>query len=65
MTQSQRSRYLKTGGVLAFLLLLVFLLSSRDSAGVRELVKGVECLCPDKSWNGDALMLTIYSRSVA
>lgn len=40
MTQSQRSRYLKTGGIVAFLLLLVFLFSSSDSTGVRELVKG-------------------------
>lgn len=40
MTQSQRSRYLKTGGLLAFLVLLLFLFTSRDSAGVRDLVKG-------------------------
>lgn len=41
MTQSQRSRYLKTGGIIGFLLLLIFWFSSRDSAGVRELVTGV------------------------
>ena len=39
MTGGQRSRYLKTGGVIAFLVLIFWLLSSRDgAAGVKGLV---------------------------
>lgn len=41
MTGGQRSRYLKTGGLIAFLLLCFYLLSSRDgAASVKGLVKG-------------------------
>lgn len=47
MTQGQRSRYLKTGGVLAFFVLLLFLFTSRDSTGVRDLVKGMAPLVID------------------
>lgn len=40
MTGGQRSRYLKTGGIIAFIILLFYLLSSRDgAAGVKDLVK--------------------------
>ena len=39
MTGGQRSRYLKTGGVIAFVILLFYLLGSRNGAGVKEFVK--------------------------
>lgn len=40
MTGGQRSRYLKTGGIIAFILLLFYLFSSRDgAAGVKGLVQ--------------------------
>jgi len=40
MTGGQRSRFLKTGGIIVFILLLFYLLSSRDgAAGVKGLVK--------------------------
>ncbi len=38
MTGGQRSRFLKTGGIIAFIVLLFYLLSSRDAAGVKGLV---------------------------
>lgn len=38
MTQSQRSRYLKTGAILAFILLLLFFLAPGERASVREFV---------------------------
>ena len=41
MTQSQRSRYLKTGGVLAFILFLLYILAPNHGAGIRDVVKGV------------------------
>lgn len=41
MTQSQRSRYLKSGGLIVFFVLLFFFFTSRDSTGVRDLVKGM------------------------
>jgi hypothetical protein len=40
MTGGQRSRYLKTGGIIALLLFLLYLFGSRNSEGVREIVKG-------------------------
>ena len=40
MTGGQRARLLKTGGVIAFIVLLLYLFTSRDSAGVRDIVKG-------------------------
>ena len=46
MTQSQRSRYLKAGGLLGFLFLLLLLFSSRDGVAVRDMVKGMRAsLC--------------------
>lgn len=47
MTQSQRSRYLKTGGLIAFFVLLLVLFTSRESTGVRDLVKGMGSLLID------------------
>ena len=44
MTQSQRSRYLKAGAILAFFVLLFFLLAPGERANVRELVKGMSLL---------------------
>ena len=41
MTQSQRSRYLKAGGILAFFVFLFFLLAPGERTNVRELVKGM------------------------
>ena len=41
MTGGQRSRYLKTGGFIALILFVLYLLTSRDSAGVRDYVKGI------------------------
>ena len=38
MTQSQRSRYLKTGGIIAFLIVLLFFLAPGERASVREFV---------------------------
>lgn len=38
MTQSQRSRYLKTGGIIAFILLFLFFLAPSERASVREFV---------------------------
>lgn len=38
MTQSQRSRYLKTGGIIAFIILLLFFLAPGERASVREFV---------------------------
>ena len=40
MTGGQRSRYLKSGGIIALILLLLYLFGSRNSDGVREIVKG-------------------------
>jgi len=40
MTGGQRSRYLKTGGVTALILLFLYVFGSRNSEGVREIVKG-------------------------
>ena len=40
MTGGQRARLLKTGGVIAFVVLLLYLFTARDGAGVREMVKG-------------------------
>lgn len=41
MTGGQRARLLKTGGVIAFVVLLLYLFTARDGAGVREMVKGM------------------------
>ena len=41
MTGGQRARLLKTGGVIAFVLLLLYLFTSRDVAGVRDVVEGM------------------------
>ena len=38
MTQSQRSRYLKTGGLIAFVLVVLFLLSPGERQNVKDLV---------------------------
>ena len=39
MTGGQRSRLLKTGGIIAFIVLLFYLLSGKDAAAVKGLVK--------------------------
>ena len=39
MTGGQRSRLLKTGGVIGFIILVFYLLSSRNGAGVKEVLK--------------------------
>ncbi len=44
MTGGQRARLLKTGGVIAFVVLLLYLFTSRDGAGVGDMVNGM----PDK-----------------
>lgn len=41
MTGGQRARLLKTGGVIAFVVLLLYLFTSRDGAGVRDVVQGM------------------------
>lgn len=41
MTQSQRSRYLKTGGILAFVVLLLFFLAPSERSSVRDFVTGM------------------------
>ena len=41
MTGGQRSRLLKTGGLIVLVLMFLYLFTSRDSAGVRDLVKGL------------------------
>ena len=41
MTGGQRARLLKTGGVIAFVVLILYLFSSRDGAGVRDIVEGM------------------------
>ena len=41
MTQSQRSRYLKSGGVVAFFLFLLLLFSGRNTGRVGDIVKGM------------------------
>ena len=44
MTGGQRSRFLKTGGIIAFIVLIFYLLSSRNGAGVKDVLrhKGME-----------------------
>ena len=41
MTGGQRSRYLKTGGIIVLVLFLLYLFSSKGGDGVREIVKGM------------------------
>ena len=41
MTGGQRARLLKTGGVIAFVLLLLYLFTSRDITGVRDVAEGM------------------------
>ena len=41
MTGNQRSRCLKTGGIIALVLFLLYLLSSRGGDGVRDIVNGM------------------------
>lgn len=41
MTGGQRARLLKTGGVIAFVVLLLYLFTSRDVAGVRDVAEGM------------------------
>ena len=40
MTPGQRSRYYKTGGIIAFVFFLLYLLSGKKAAGVGDLVPG-------------------------
>lgn len=40
MTPAQRSRYYKTGGVVAFVFLLLWFFSGNKTAEVRDVVKG-------------------------
>lgn len=41
MTGGQRARLLKTGGVIAFVVLILYLFTSKDGAGVRDMVQGM------------------------
>ena len=41
MTGGQRSRLLKVGGLVTLVVLLYYIFTSRNNAGVRDLVKGV------------------------
>ena len=41
MTGGQRARLLKTGGVIAFVVLLLYLFTSRDGAGVKDVIQGM------------------------
>ena len=41
MTGGQRARLLKTGGVIAFVVLLLYFFTSRDGAGVRDVAEGM------------------------
>ena len=41
MTPSSRSRYVKTGGVVAFLILLFYILAPNDRVGVKDFVNGI------------------------
>ena len=38
MTGGQRSRFIKTGGIIAFIVLVFYLFTTRDGAGVKDLV---------------------------
>ena len=40
MTPGQRSRFWKTGGIIAFIFLVLYFLSGRSPAGVGDLVPG-------------------------
>ena len=40
MTGGQRARLLKTGGFIAFVVLLLYLFNSRNGAGVSDMVDG-------------------------
>ena len=44
MTGGQRSRYLKTGGIAFFVFLVLYLITSRNNVGVRDVVNG---MCTD------------------
>ena len=44
MTQSQRSRYLKTGGVLAFIFFLLYLLAPNHGTNIGDVVKGMSLM---------------------
>ena len=41
MTGGRRSRYLKTGGVIALVLFLLYLFSSKENVNVRKIVQGL------------------------
>lgn len=41
MTGGQRARLLKAGGVIAFVVLILYLFTSKDGAGVRDMVQGM------------------------
>ena len=42
MTPSQRLRYYKSGGIIAFVIIILYLFSGKKAAGVGELVKGTQ-----------------------
>ena len=44
MTQSQRARYLKTGGIVGFIVLLLFFLAPGERTNVREFVGSMSLL---------------------
>lgn len=57
MTGGQRSRFLKTGGIIAFVVLLFYIFSSRDgAAGVKGLVRHTGAIPPSISTDYEWLM---------
>ncbi len=61
MTGGQRARLLKTGGVIAFVVLLLYLFTSRDGAGVRDLVEGM----PDNSFQTEQVRRSLTSSRIS
>ena len=48
MTAGQRARYLKYGGILAFVIFVLFLISAGEREDVKNLVKSETLLIPMK-----------------
>lgn len=61
MTQSQRSRYLKAGGIVALFVFLFFWLSRNEGANVRELVSGMsKCL----KFTSDCMLIAVFPQDI-
>lgn len=62
MTPSQRSRYYKTGGIVAFVLFLLYLLSSQRAGTVGNLVPGKTLTSNRSSWLFGVLLIHFINR---